>query len=247
VNKQDQPLLQLRAWPVLVTLTVMLMLAACGGRATPTPVPPTAVPPTAVPPTAVPPTAIPTTAPPTVAPTPEATVAPTAAPAPEATAEPEPQAAEDVSYPAPTNTAEPTVQGDYPPPTLAPDTAPDSYPAPVELTPEFSRIPIVPFVMERPLIPGATVIRGTGPANVPIVVADIFLMGEILGEGVIGADGTFEITVPPLAEGHWIGVAVADLSGTEFLPEDFYASGFRGPGAEQVPQVGFIFDTDFVR
>ncbi len=122
------------------------------------------------------------------------------------------------------------------------------YPAPRESTPETSRISIVPFVLERPLEPGATIVRGTGPANVPIVIANVFLMGEIIGEGIIGADGRFEVTVvPPLEKGHWIGIALDNLSDTEFTYEDFYAQGFRGPGAEQVPQVGFIYDSEYVQ
>jgi hypothetical protein len=122
------------------------------------------------------------------------------------------------------------------------------YPAPVTPTPETSRIPIVPFILDRPLKPGATIVSGSGPANVPVVIANVFLMGEIIGEGTIGADGRFEFTVTPALEvGHWIGIALNSLDGTDFAYEDFYANGFRGPGAEQVPQVGFIYDSEFVR
>ncbi len=91
-------------------------------------------------------------------------------------------------------------------------------------------------------------VSGSGPANVPIVIANVFLMGEIIGEGTIGADGRFEFTVTPALEvGHWIGIALDNLTDTEFAYEDFYAQGFRGPGATQVPQVGFIYDSEFVR
>jgi len=141
--------------------------------------------------------------------------------------------------------ASPANSASYPAPLNA--TAAESYPAPVTLTPETSRIPIVPFVLDRPLESGAEVLRGSGPANVPIVIADLFLMGEVIGSGVIGADGRFEITVPPLEKGHWIGIALDNLSGTEFAYEDFYPQGFRGVGAEQIPQVGFAYDSDYVQ
>jgi hypothetical protein len=155
---------------------------------------------------------------------------------------PAPRSAEDIDTPA-------ANLSDYPAPeaVTASPLALDSYPAPVQPTPETSRIPIVPFVLERPLKPGDTIVRGTGPANVPIIIANVFLMGEVIGEGIIDADGHFEIAVPPLEEGHWIGIALDNLSGTEYTYEDFYARGFRGEGAEQVPQVGFVYDSDFVR
>ena len=173
-------------------------------------------------------------------PTPEtAAIAPTAAgrdlPAPasvDAPSSPVGTPASAKSYPAPGVSV--TVQTDYP--------------APVTPTPGTSRIPIVPFVLDRPLESGATVVSGSGPVNAPILIANIFLMGEIIGEGIIGADGRFEITVSPALEtGHWIGIALDNLTDTEFAYEDFYAQGFRGPGAEQVPQVGFIYDSEFVR
>ncbi|MBI3960090.1 MAG: hypothetical protein HY328_14855 [Chloroflexi bacterium] len=171
-------------------------------------------------------------------------------PAPLPTSTPASAEENDESYPAPAaveTTAQTAGPESYPAPGEV-TAALTGYPAPVEPTPETSRIPIVPFVLERPLESGATVVRGSGPANVPIVIANVFLMGEVIGDGVIGADGRFEVTVaPPLEKGHWIGIALDELSGTDFAYEDFYAQGFRGEGAEQVPQVGFIYDSDYVR
>jgi len=136
----------------------------------------------------------------------------------------------------------------YPAPGVGVVSVQTGYPAPVTATPETSRIPIVPFVLDRPLEPGATVVSGSGPADVPIVIANVFLMGEIIGEGTIGADGRFSFPISPTLEtGHWIGIALDNLTDSEFAYEDFYAQGFRGPGAEQVPQVGFIYDSEFVR
>ena len=152
----------------------------------------------------------------------------------------------DIESPVATVTTNAGSDASYPAP-LSATTADRSYPAPVQPTPETSRIPIVPFVLDRPLEPGATIVRGSGPANVPIVIANVFLMGEIMGEGVIDANGRFEVAVAPLEKGYWIGIAPDDLSGTDFAYEDFYPQGFRGPGAEQVPQVGFLYDSEFVR
>lgn len=203
---------------IAVLLTlVALALAGCGGDDET----PTAVPPT----------------PDTVAVAP--TVVPTAA-------------ERDLSTPTPAQPQESPVQTpaseeSYPAPVEA-ASAQTGYPAPVTATPETSRIPIVPFVLDRPLEPGATVVSGSGPANVPIVIANVFLMGEIIGEGTIGADGHFSFPISPTLEtGHWIGIALDNLTDSEFAYEDFYAQGFRGPGAEQVPQVGFIYDSEFVR
>lgn len=214
---------------VVVVAVVLYMVFAQGGATpapTATPVPPTATP---VPPTATP-------LPPTETPIPPQ----------EAPVEDYPAPAEEAVTPAPA--AEPT---DYPAPneeaTIRAADGEVSYPAPEDEDPGTSRIPIVPFVLERPLTPGATVVRGTGPVGAPIIIADVFLMGEILAETVIDANGRFEVTVPALTAGHWIGIALQDLTGTEFTYDDFMARGFRGAGAEQVPNVGFFYDSDFVR
>ena len=78
-----------------IFLVLVMVAAACGEAATPTPAPPTSAPPTAVPATAVPPTSEPDTSEPdtsepaTAMPEPEATTAP----APAATATPQPPTA----------------------------------------------------------------------------------------------------------------------------------------------------------
>jgi hypothetical protein len=103
-----------------------------------------------------------------------------------------------------------------------------------------------PFQFERPLVVGATEIRGTGPAGVPVYIADVTFMGDPLGTGTIGPDGKFAIQVHPLETGHRIGLALGVLEGTPWKPEDFYPEKFFGPGAMQVPQVGFFHDTEMV-
>lgn len=189
----------------------------------------------------------------TPAPAPTDTVAPTdtAVPAQEAapTVAPEQEAtlvAEEEAYPAPVAAAAGATaeEGAYPPPQVTVAAAEEgAYPAPAALAEETSRIPIVPFAIERPVDAGSTVIRGTGPAGVPIIIVSVTFMGEVLGEGFIGDDGVFEISVPALEAENWVGVALADLTGSEFTFEDFYPTGFYGEGAAQVPQVGFVFDS----
>jgi hypothetical protein len=105
----------------------------------------------------------------------------------------------------------------------------------------------VPFALEQPLTAGMTVVRGTGPAGVPVFIADVTFMGEPLGTGTIGPDGKFNITVPTLESKHRIGLALGEMSGTQFKPEQFYSAEFQGPGAMQLPQVGYFLDTEMVK
>jgi hypothetical protein len=71
-------------------------------------------------------------------------------------------------------------------------------------------------------------------------------MGEVLGQGKVGADGKFAIQVQSLPATHRIGVGLAELAGTQWKVEDFYKAEFYGPEAMQAPQVGFFFDTAMV-
>jgi hypothetical protein len=101
----------------------------------------------------------------------------------------------------------------------------------------------VAFQLDRPILAGATIVRGSGPAGVPVYISDITFMGEPLGTGTIGPDNRFAITVQSLDAGHRIGLALGELSGSQFKPEQFYPIDFHGPGAMQFPMVGFFFDT----
>jgi hypothetical protein len=117
------------------------------------------------------------------------------------------------------------------------------------LSPLTSPLPVsyaVPFRLDRPIVAGADVVHGTGPAGVPILIADITFMGEVLGQGTIGPDGKFTIKVKLLEAGHRIGLGLAELAGTQWKAEDFYPAEFFGPDAMQVPQVGFFHDTVMV-
>ena len=123
--------------------------------------------------------------------------------------------------------------------------------SPIQTSPLPSPLPtmegaVVPFKLDRPILPGATEVRGTGPAGVPVFVADVTFMGESLGTGTVGHDGKFVVAVKPLEENHRIGLALGVLEGTAWKPEDFYRQEFYGPEAMQVPQVGFFHDTVLV-
>lgn len=113
-------------------------------------------------------------------------------------------------------------------------------------TPEDS-VDIVPFSLDKPIFEGASVVSGSGPAGVPIVIADVTFMGEKLGAGVIDADGTFTIEVPVLERNHMIGIQLGNLTGTRWQPEDFHAEEFKGEDPVSVAQVGFFYDTAMVK
>jgi hypothetical protein len=123
--------------------------------------------------------------------------------------------------------------------------------SPIQASPLASPLPApastaISFTIDRPLVEGATEIRGTGPAGVPIYIADVTFMGDPLGTGTIGPDGKFTIQVHPLEARHRIGLALGILEGTPWKVEDFYPEKFFGPGAMQLPQVGFFYDTEMV-
>ena len=133
----------------------------------------------------------------------------------------------------------------------SPTPIPQPEKSPVQVSPLASPLPtqtgaVIPFTIERPLVAGATVVHGTGPAGVPIYIADVTFMGDPLGTGTIGPDGKFTIQVRPLEASHRIGLALGILDGTPWKPADFYPDKFFGPGAMQIPQVGFFHDTEMV-
>jgi hypothetical protein len=60
---------------------------------------------------------------------------------------------------------------------------------------------------------------------------------EELGRGVIGPDGSFSIAVSSLPAGDRVGLMIGDLTGTDLDPLQF----LRGPGYEDIPQLGTFF------
>jgi hypothetical protein len=125
------------------------------------------------------------------------------------------------------------------PPPLAADPQPPTATAP-------DGPAVAPFELGRPVREGDTVVRGSGPAGVPVLLVDVTFMGQSLAQTVIGADGTFEVSLNPLEKNHRIGIMVGDLAGTAWSDASFQDPGYNGTQAMQVPQVGFLFDTVFV-
>lgn len=105
---------------------------------------------------------------------------------------------------------------------------------------------VVPFQLDKPIVGGTSSITGSGSPGVPVAIFDITFMGEVLGTGKIGADGRFTVNVSPLESGHMIGLALGELAGTSWNPDDFAGAEYRGEGATQIPQVGFFYDTTTV-
>lgn len=109
-----------------------------------------------------------------------------------------------------------------------------------------SSVPLVPFHIDRPLNVGDTVVTGSGPAGIPIVIVSTTTMGDELGSGVIGSDGKFSVSVIPLQPNVRIGLALGDLSGTSYDSSLFDRNEFHGQEALLVPLVGFFHDTTLV-
>ena len=98
------------------------------------------------------------------------------------------------------------------------------------------------FAINTPLRPGDTEVNGIGPAGLTVFVVNVTLMGEPIGSGRIGDDGTFRIAVPALEPNFQIGL-FADLEAAGVDPDSVIA----GPGARVVPLVGFFYDTALVQ
>lgn len=105
------------------------------------------------------------------------------------------------------------------------------------------------FSLDEPLLEGDTEVSGTGPYDLTITIADITLMGEVLGHGTIGPDGYFEIHVePPLIANHRIGIMV-DAEATDQITEDLLRrlDDAQGQNAITLPRIGRVYDTASVR
>jgi hypothetical protein len=148
------------------------------------------------------------------------------------------------SYPAP-----PTANTNYPAPGtdlpgyLNPTNAPYPLPPSPTMNPG-TPVKVVPFRINKPVPDGATEVSGTGPADIPITLADITMYGDILSQTTIKSDGTFKFNLSqPIGKGHLIGVALSDLKGTKWVAANFTDPGFKGDKPNLVPLVGFFFDT----
>lgn len=133
----------------------------------------------------------------------------------------------------------------YPAPTK-PEANVSAYPGPMPTARQGTAVQPVPFLIKTPVKQGATKVSGTGPANIPIALADITFNGEILSTAVVGEDGNFTFEVKPLESGHRIGVGLANLEGTPWVSGNFNDPGFKGNQAMSIPNIGFFFDTVIV-
>lgn len=105
----------------------------------------------------------------------------------------------------------------------------------------------IPFQLRKPVVVGDEYIEGSGPPGVPILIADVTFMGDILGSTTIDQGGRFRVKLSkPVEAKHRIGLALGALQGTEWSQEAFQDELFYGAEAMLVPQVGFFYDTYFV-
>lgn len=108
-----------------------------------------------------------------------------------------------------------------------------------------------PFEIERPVVAGASQVRGKGPYNIPIVFVDVTLTAKPLGSGIISSDGTFTIDISgELVPGHRVGIMAGMMEGATPVPsvEEYIENlkQFGGDGYKNVPYVGIIFDSCLV-
>ena len=151
----------------------------------------------------------------------------------------------DAPYPAPGGElpTAPAINLAYPEPGSDLPTGSDAYPEPGESPSDPS---ITPFKLNKPVVEGATEISGTGPAGVPIMIVDITVMGNILGQGIISDDGTFVIQVPVMEKDHRIGIALDNLDGTQWTP-DYFTEAYAGEEAYMSPMIGVFYDSVLVQ
>jgi hypothetical protein len=137
------------------------------------------------------------------------------------------------------------LEGGYPAPTVAVDVAPSGYPAQTSVPP--TPLGAVPFVITRPLIEGMTAVTGTGRAGVPLLLQDVSFMGAPIAETTVDSEGQFSFNLAaPLERNHRVGITIGDLSGTNWNIEELLSPAYWGPGAQQLPQVTFYWDTELV-
>lgn len=146
---------------------------------------------------------------------------------------PSPEATASDAYPA-QNTPEsaPAVDDAYPPPSPT-AIVQGAYPAP---TPE--RQDGILLALDKPIQAGDTTISGVGPPNLPVYILNVTFMGEEMGSGVIGEDGTFSIAVDPVPTGIRLGLT-ATIEEIGLMENDVRP----GDNAINIPQVGYFYDS----
>lgn len=95
------------------------------------------------------------------------------------------------------------------------------------------------FSIDEPVIAGALIVTGNGPAGVPLNLVDASEVGALLAETVIETNGTFTFNLTdPLPEKHMIGLQLGDLTGTDLNENDFVYSDTYFVR----PLIGVLFD-----
>ncbi len=152
---------------------------------------------------------------------------------------------------------EPAPEEGYPPPaaTTEPTPVDESYPAP-ERPPASPTPEVYPpseqeevfqeprFRFDMPLVAGITEVTGQAPPNLALAIVDVTFNGEPLGFGRSTTDGTFQINVAALPEGHLIGITFAELEeGLDMGGMSLKYFPHRGEGFLNLPNVGIMLDT----
>jgi hypothetical protein len=120
-----------------------------------------------------------------------------------------------------------------PPPATQPETGYPVAPSPVTPNPEAASYT---FTLDS-IHAGDVHVTGTGPAQLPIRIADLSQGGVQIGVGLIDNTGRFDIAInPPAIGGYRIGVLLGDLSGTKYHIEDFG----RVVGSRDIPLIGLV-------
>ncbi len=99
------------------------------------------------------------------------------------------------------------------------------------------------FTINTPIAASDTQVTGTGPAGVPIVLIDITKAGEVIATTTIREDGSFSFDVAgKLTSGNRVALVLGDTRGTSFDPGEFVS----GPGYQDFPMIGILFDSAIV-
>lgn len=100
------------------------------------------------------------------------------------------------------------------------------------------------FTIYEPVVNNSTMVEGEGPAGLPIILVDVSEVGEVLGTTTIDANGYFSFNLDtPLLQNHIVGIQLGDLSGTDFVEQDYIYSDTYF----ERPLVGILFDMVIVQ
>ena len=151
----------------------------------------------------------------------------------------------DIAYPPPTTQANPTNQASS---NQQAGTTEPAYPAPPTTPTQDQTTKVTPFKLDKPIVEGTTEITGVGPVGVPIVLTDITSNPQVLANAIISSSGKFTFKVAkPLVKGQRLGVALINLKDSPWVDKNFVDPGFQGTEPQQIPNVGFFYDTAIVQ